>query len=45
MFNRIINTSDDYKLKEIKVYGVKVSYLYSEVLTNSELIKKLKGGE
>ena len=41
MFNKIINTSDDYKLKEIKVYGVKITYLYDEVLTNSELINQI----
>lgn len=41
MFNRIINTSDDYKLKEIKVYGIKLSYLYNEVLTDSELINEI----
>ena len=41
MFNRIINTSDDYKLKEIKVYGNKIFYLYSDVLTSSELINEM----
>ena len=41
MFNRIINSSDDYKLKEIKVYGNKIFYLYSDVLTNSELINEM----
>ena len=41
MSNKIINTSDDYKLKEIKVYGVKITYLYDEVLTNSELINQI----
>lgn len=41
MFNKIINTSDDYKLKEIKVYGVKITYLYDEVLANSELINQI----
>ena len=41
MFNRIINSSDDYKLKEIKVYGNKIFYLYSDVLTSSELINEM----
>ena len=41
MFNRIINSSDDYKLKEIKVYGNKIFYLYSDVLTGSELINEM----
>ena len=41
MFNKIINTSDDYKLKEIKVYGNKIFYLYSDVLTSSELINEM----
>ena len=41
MFNKIINTADDYKLKEIKVYGIRLFYLYDEVLTNSELINEI----
>ena len=39
--NKLVNTSSDYKLKEIKVYGVKLYYLYNEVLTNSNFINDI----
>ena len=38
---KLINNSNDYKFKEIKVYGEKINYIYNEVLTNSSLINDL----
>ena len=39
---KLINNSNDYKFREIKVYGEKINYIYNEVLTNSSLIIKKK---
>lgn len=39
--DKLISKSDDYKLKELKVYGNKVYYLYNEVLTNSNFINDI----
>ena len=38
---KLINNSNDYKFREIKVYGEKINYIYNEVLTNSSLINDL----
>ncbi len=37
----LIKKSNDYKLKEMKVYGNKVYYMYNEVLTNSNNINEI----
>lgn len=41
IISKLIKESDDYKIKEIKVYGNKLYYMYSEVMTSSTSINDI----